>query len=119
MHEFPTGATRSEVKPEYCEITHQFLERLAERCGLGVRLHGRGNWKKGLPMEDTFNHVVDHLWMWRREGNANDDHLAAAAWGIMVLMHGGDACTQESKYRERATLEPLSQSSERPPATMK
>jgi hypothetical protein len=43
------------------------------------------NWQKGLPYSSTFNHLMEHLSLWR-EGNKDEDHLAAAVFNIMCLM---------------------------------
>lgn len=97
MIEFPSGAKRDEVKPRYDLIESCALRRLAERCTLGAKKYGDYNWQKGLPPSDVFNHVIDHLLLYREklgvpdglhaiEGLKSDDDLAGAMWGIMVLM---------------------------------
>jgi len=77
--------------------------------------YGEGNWEKGLPTSDVLNHAIEHLttyvnlfrealsiearygttsWNQRMANirhfmskySLEDDHLAAAAWGIAVLM---------------------------------
>ena len=108
-HTFSSGAKRSEVKPFYSAIPADSLRRLALRAtgapkgrpGLaalidghwfhyegGSRGYGYGNWALGLEMEDTFNHIIEHLYYWKTEIEAGripmDDDLAAAAWGIMM-----------------------------------
>lgn len=108
-HQFESGAKRSEVKPFYSAIPFMSLLRLAMRAtGApkggppatlmveghvfkyegGSRGYGYGNWSNGLPMEDTFNHIIHHLWHWKycieRGIIPEDDDLAAAAWGILM-----------------------------------
>lgn len=104
-HVFSTGAKRSEIKPFYSAIPGASLRRLALRAtGAprgevlsvsefqytgGSRGYGYNNWKMGLPMRDTFNHVIEHLFRWKdkiegpNQPADNEDDLAAAAWGIM------------------------------------
>lgn len=102
--DFPTGATRSARMPFYSAIPHKSLRRVALRAtgapagqhledgGFiyegGSLKYGYGNWAKGLPMEDTFNHVIEHLFHWKsfieRGLVPQDDDLAAAAWGILL-----------------------------------
>jgi hypothetical protein len=134
-HTFVTGAKRSEVKPFYDDISHQFLRRLALRCqgtpkgdppmvvdgreyAGGSRGYGRGNWSNGLPFEDTFNHIIDHLYRWKEEikqGNVpTDDDLAGAAWGIMRAMHFEEEYARQhgirlkgDKYHPDGTPKPL------------
>lgn len=90
MIEFPSGAKRAEVKPRYDLIEPCATRRLAARCGVGAERYGDYNWQKGLPPEDVYNHIIDHLTLYRekmRNGETDgDDDLAGAMWGVMVLM---------------------------------
>lgn len=93
-----TGALRSErIKPRFDLIPYMPLRRLALRYTLGAEKYGEYNWQKGLPFDDTFNHVINHLYQLReryysylRQGgphpNDFDDDLSAAAWGCFALM---------------------------------
>lgn len=108
-HAFESGAKRSAVMPYYSAIPAESLKRLAMRAtgapkhlppstlevdghtfhyAGGSRGYGYGNWSKGLPLQDTFNHVIAHLFRWKDAVEAgvrpDDDDLAAAAWGIMM-----------------------------------
>lgn len=134
MHEFKTGAKRSDVKPRYDLIPKVAIERLAKRftgellvdannlgtfgggdlgrgneATGGALKYGECNWEKGLPTSDVINHIYDHLTSYvdqfrvalrNSNGDMNfiqtclrthskqvDDDLAAAMWGITVLMH--------------------------------
>lgn len=81
----------------------------------GALKYGEGNWEKGLPTSDVINHIINHitsyqenfrnsLVYWIMQGlqdealmshvradmitaSEHDDDLAAAVWGIAVLMH--------------------------------
>ena len=119
----PTGAKRSQLMPHYASIDELFLWRLAQvhtgapkgehrldpRTGFqyhgGDLEYGRGNWRKGLPMVDTFGHLMRHLYDWKEmidqgEMPANDE-LGAAAWNIEVLMHFERQYVREAKQRIR------------------
>ena len=94
MHTFPSGARRSELKPRYDLIPSGPLRRLADRYTLGANLYGDYNWQKGMPLSDTFNHILDHLYRWNsrrndphKQAQPPDDDLAAAAWGCFALMY--------------------------------
>jgi hypothetical protein len=92
MHEFPSGAKRAELKPRFDLIPSAPLRRLAARYEMGLK-YGEDNWKKGLPLSDTLNHIIDHLLIYRDKQKTSasivddyDDDLAAAAWGCFALM---------------------------------
>lgn len=134
-HRFATGAKRSEVKPYYCAIPGESMRRLAMRAtgapkgappltlttedghtfhyAGGSRGYGYGNWRRGLPMQDTFNHTIEHLYRWKdsieRGEIPNDDDLAAAAWGILMPLMTFEAdyaaqCASTRVLRQRAAL---------------
>lgn len=110
-HTFPTGAQRSALMPRYDLLPKTFLERTAGRFELGIK-YGEHNYKQGLPFDDTFNHIIDHLYAYRERRKAilqaafemkveptveqidalmtasetDGDDLAAASWGIAALM---------------------------------
>lgn len=86
---FQSGASRSEYKPAYHHIPASALRRLAQRYALGIEKHGEHNWLRGgsdsAYLAQVFNHIVDHLLLYRDGIDANDDHLGAAMWGIAAL----------------------------------
>lgn len=106
MVTFDTGAKRSKEGLHYSSIDPGFLRRIAARhtgapAGQALQFdgreyeggdgkYGRGNWRKGMPLHDTFNHVIEHLLHWREViatgAIPTDDDLAGAGWGIEVLM---------------------------------
>lgn len=122
-HQFESGAKRSEIKPFYAAIPLASIRRLALRAtgaprgevlsdtesGFsyegGSRKYGYGNWRQGLPMEDTFNHVIEHLYRWKESIERGevpiDDDLAGAAWGIMLPL-----MTNERKYADERKPKP-------------
>lgn len=88
LHQFASGGTRSKDADElrYDLISPVGLRRLAKRYADGAVTHGDRNWEKGIPASATLNHLLRHLNLWA-DGDRNDDHLAAAAWGCFALMH--------------------------------
>jgi hypothetical protein len=97
-------ANRSEKKPNYNQIPHLALRRLAARFSVGAveyddpdearKLRGAMNWQGGNEefYKDAFNHMVDHLYAWK-DGDRSDDHLAAIMWGCAVQMWGEERGT--------------------------
>lgn len=109
---FESGAKRSKRMPRYDLLPKIFLERTSSRFEMGLK-YGEHNYKKGLPFEDTFNHILDHLLAyrelmkeygrltesatlqnplpsredWVRSKQQDGDDLAGAAWGIAALMY--------------------------------
>lgn len=123
--QFESGARRSSVKPFYCEIPYLSLRRVALRAvgapdgqvrhdaetGFdyegGAGRYGYHNWAAGLPFEDTFNHLIEHLYWWKslveRGGLPEEDHLAAAAWAVLFpLMTFERAYVEQAMMRNRA-----------------
>jgi len=114
---FGTGAVRSSTEPRYDLIPYIALDRIAKRftgsigpegpTG-GAFKYGEGNWEKGLPTSDVINHTIEHILNWsdafreslkNNKGDMNqvwyemrrhsqeDDDLAGAAFGLIVLMY--------------------------------
>lgn len=106
---FASGAKRSQTKPRYDLIPSIFLKRLAARFEMGLR-YGEHNYKRGLPFDDTFNHIIDHLQSYRdrrkqfleevdhgarlldtdlaaymKNTEKDGDDIAAAAWGLAAI----------------------------------
>lgn len=59
-HVFSNGAKRSELKSRYDLLPQGPLKRIAKRFEIGLK-YGEFNYMKGLPFDDTFNHIMDHL----------------------------------------------------------
>jgi hypothetical protein len=83
---FDTGATRSKLDGMRYDLISPFgLQRLAARYALGAKNFGDNNWRKGMPFSALMNHLMHHLAMYLA-GERDDDHLAAAAWGLFAMM---------------------------------
>lgn len=86
--QFSTGAVRSNDANgvRYDLISPIGLRQLAETYAEGAKKYGDYNWKKGLPIGDTLNHLIRHIELWR-SGDRSEPHLAHAAFGLFTLIH--------------------------------
>jgi len=85
---FATGAVRSTDADgtRFDLITPIGLRRLAETCAEGAWKYGPYNWQKGIPASEMLNHAIRHIYLWL-QGDAEEDHLAHAAWNILGVCH--------------------------------
>ena len=64
--------------------------------------YGYGNWAKGLPLRDTFNHIIEHLYFWLdsiEQGKPTiDDDLAVFGAGLFI---DRPEVTDERLYQRR------------------
>lgn len=85
---YGTGAIRepSTGKGRFDLITPYGLRRLAIWYELGAQKYSDRNWEKGVPLERCLDSALRHLnkYMMHME---DEDHLAAAVWNIMAIMH--------------------------------
>ena len=95
LTEFPTGAVRSSdaAGVRFDLITPIGLRRLAQTCAEGAAKYGDCNWQKGIPASEMLNHAIRHIYLWL-EGDAQEDHLAHAAWNILGVCHFEEAMPQ-------------------------
>lgn len=86
--QFSTGAVREVQtgKGRYDLITPYGLQRLALHYERGAAKYADRNWEKGIPVSRCFSSAVRHLFQYLA-GDRSEDHLAAAAWNIMAIMH--------------------------------
>lgn len=84
--EFDSGAHRSSSKGRgsFVSIPQIGLERLALRCEMGDELHGKDNWKKGIPLSSYANSALRHLNNYL-SGNMDEDHLSAVGWNVLAM----------------------------------
>jgi len=85
---FETGAMREPAtgKGRYDLISPFALHRLAQHYENGVAKYAERNWEKGLPASRMIDSAKRHLNQYMM-GNADEDHLAAAAWNIFCVLH--------------------------------
>ena len=85
---YATGAIREprSGKGRYDLITPHGLERLAKWYELGALKYADRNWEKGIPasrcISSGMGHIIKYL-----KGMDDEDHLAAAVWNLMAVIH--------------------------------
>lgn len=67
-------------------ITPFGLERLAKWYELGSKKYTERNWEKGIPFSRYIDSALRHINKYVM-GMTDEDHLAAAAWNILCIMH--------------------------------
>lgn len=73
-------------KGRYDLITPFGIRRLAIWCELGAKKYADRNWEKGMPFSRYIDAAKRHLDKYIM-GMTDEDHLAAAAWNILAIMH--------------------------------
>ncbi|MFC6021524.1 dATP/dGTP diphosphohydrolase domain-containing protein [Plantactinospora solaniradicis] len=88
LERFSSGAVRDsqEGKLRYDLISPLLLRRLAEHLEKGARRYGEHNWTKGIPSGSYMASLLRHVEAYR-SGDRDEDHLAAAVFNLMGLMH--------------------------------
>jgi len=85
---FNTGAQRDRAKGKGRPflISPIFKQRLAVWLELGAEKYSARNWEKGMPLSEYYESLYRHLDQ-HQEGLRDEDHLAAAAFNLMALIH--------------------------------
>lgn len=73
-------------KGRYDLITPFGMDRLAKWYELGAKKYADRNWEKGMPFSRYLDSAKRHLNKFLM-GLQDEDHLAAACWNIMAIMH--------------------------------
>lgn len=76
----------SSGKGRYDLISPFALHRIAKRYEVGSRKYADRNWEKGMPFSRYIDSAERHLNMYKM-GMNEEDHLAAACWNLMAIMH--------------------------------
>lgn len=85
-YQFETGAQRNSATFSFHLIPPFFLRELAKVHEEGAKKYGVENWRKGLPMSDYYNHVIEHLLAYVG-GEREEIHLSHAAWGCLAMLY--------------------------------
>lgn len=82
------GAIRepSAGKGRYDLISPFALDRIAKWYELGAQKYADRNWEKGMPFSRFYDSAMRHLNKFMI-GKTDEDHLSAAAWNIMCIIH--------------------------------
>ena len=73
-------------KGRYDLITPFGIDRLARWYELGTKKYNDRNWEKGMPFSRYVDSAKRHLNKYVM-GMEDEDHLAAAVWNLMAIMH--------------------------------
>ena len=89
VEQYATGAVRDrrDGKGRYDLLSPIAMRRVAQLLERGADHYGDRNWEKGMPLTRFFDSGVRHAYQWL-EGERDEDHLAAAVWNFMCIMHG-------------------------------
>ena len=85
---FASGMVRDlrSGKGRYDLITPFGLKRLADVYERGAQKYDDRNWEKGAPYCRFIDSAMRHIQQWLM-GEADEDHLAQAAWNLFAIMH--------------------------------
>lgn len=85
---FSTGAVRDTAngKTRIDLISPFFLEALGNQLRRGAEKYTAWNWARGIPSSRCFESAMRHLNAYA-QGLDDEDHLAAAAFNIMAIIH--------------------------------
>ena len=102
---FGTGAVRDDAvdKPRPDLISPFFLERLGEHMRKGAIKYSANNWAKGIPNSRCWASLQRHL-MKFAQGLNDEDHLAAAAFNLMAIIHNEEVAKRGIKLRDKEGL---------------
>ena len=97
MQHFSTGAVRDvqDNKPRPDLVSPFFILRLGEHLRKGSEHYGEHNWEKGIPNSRCFASLMRHLNQWA-SGETNEDHLAAAAFNLMAIIHNEEVAKKNA-----------------------
>lgn len=86
--EFATGAVRdtADDKPRPDLVSPFFLVRLGTHLRKGAVKYSEWNWAKGIPSSRCYASCMRHLMAYAM-GKRDEDHLAAAVFNLMAIIH--------------------------------
>jgi len=92
---FPTGSVRDTRagKGRYDLLPPISIHRIAQHFENGSRKYGDRNWELGQHLSRYMDSALRHLFRFLG-GERDEDHLAAAAWNVMALIHTEDMIRQ-------------------------
>lgn len=76
----------SDGKGRFDLVTPFGLMRLAKWYELGSKKYADRNWEKGMPFSRYIDSALRHINKYKM-GLEDEDHLAAAAWNILAIIH--------------------------------
>ena len=85
LKKFSSGATRSEMTTAFSLLPWDALQSAAQVMKEGAATHGKGNWKKGFPIDEGLDHVLAHLANYMNDADDGVDHLSHAICGLLMV----------------------------------
>lgn len=86
MTKFSTGAERDTGGKGRCDLLpHSALLRVSRQMEGALAEHEERNWEKGIPMHSFLDSAMRHLFKYM-DGQADEDHLAAAATNVLMAL---------------------------------
>jgi len=73
-------------KGRYDLVSQFALRRIAQHYENGSKKYADRNWEKGMPFSRYVDSAMRHMGEYVM-GKTNEDHLAAACWNLMAIMH--------------------------------
>lgn len=93
---FPSGAVRDtasgKTRPDL--ISPFFLDRLGHHLRKGASKYSEWNWAQGIPSSRCYESAMRHLLQFA-QGETDEDHLSAAAFNIMVIVHNQEVLRRD------------------------
>ena len=85
---FSTGSRRDTRvgKGRYDLIPPSAMRRIAKHYENGAAKYGDRNWEKGQPISRYIDSSLRHIYNYL-EGEQEEDHVAAAIWNLMAIIH--------------------------------
>lgn len=92
---FETGAVRDTAtdKPRPDLLSPFVMERIGNHMRKGAQKYSAWNWAKGIPSSRYYESLMRHL-MKYAQGQRDEDHLSAAVFNLMGLIHNEELCGQ-------------------------
>lgn len=86
--DFETGARRDvrAGKGRYDLMSPVAMRRECQLLERGADKYGDRNWEKGMPVSTFLDSAIRHIFNYL-DGEATEDHLAAARWNLGCAMH--------------------------------
>jgi len=85
---FSTGSRRDcrTGKGRWDLLPWESIERIAIHTENGALKYGDRNWEKGQPISRFLDSAISHITKYA-QGRNEEDHLAAACWNLLAIMH--------------------------------
>ena len=86
LQRYESGAVRSHLTERYDLVPAIGLRAVAQTMAEGAARYGEHNWQKGMPIGDTLNHAIAHLYKYL-SGDRTEQHLSHAAANLLMAIH--------------------------------